>query len=349
MDNIPCAENRRAPSHRLKRAMRQMAQNLPGRVLAGIILLVLSPWILFALGLGARFERTSRVGKHGQEIANVSLVRNGIPAPGATWLPRLFQILRGELAWVGPNARAAGELDLRREPERRVVSVHPGLVSTWWVRHRTNIAFSGQLESDSEYVYERSLKTDVGILIRSVLVFAYGGTAKTTGSRAEFLGIPTDNLTMQEAIDVVLSPTGTGFARQVSFVNVDCVNKACRNRGYRDVLVNSTLRLADGIGLRIAGKMLGNEVRQNVNGTDMFPRLCARMEEEGQRLFLLGGRAGIANGVAAWVKDRYPALAVVGTRDGYFRPDEEQEIIQLINHSGASILLVALGAPSQRA
>jgi len=343
--SIACAENRNAPSHRFKRAARHAAQDLPGRVLAALILAAMAPLILLALLFGARIEKTPRMGRHGRQIWDITLARKGRPIPWASWLPRLFQILRGELAWVGPNARSAGELDLRHEPERRVVSVRPGLISTWWIRRRTNIAFSGQIEIDAEYINERSLKTDVGILVRSMLVFAYGGAAKETTSRTEFLGVPTDNITMQEAIDAVMAPSSS--ARQVSFVNVDCVNKACRDQAYREVLVTSDLRLADGIGLRIAGKILGNEVRQNVNGTDMFPRLCARLQDEKASLFLLGGRPGIADGVSRWVKERYPELRIAGIRNGFFQAGEEASIVEEINRSGATILLVAFGAPKQ--
>ena len=343
--NIACAENRNAPSHRFKRTLRHVSQELPGRVLAALILTAMGPLILLALLFGARIQKTPRIGRHGRKIWDVTLARNGRPIPWAASFPRLFQILRGELAWVGPNARPAGALDLRHEPERRVVSVRPGLISTWWIRRRTNIAFSGQIETDAEYINERSLKTDIGILIRSTLVFAYGGTAKQTANRTEFLGIPTDNLTMQEAIDAVMQPTLA--ARQVSFVNVDCVNKACRNQEYREALVTSDLRLADGIGLRIAGKILGNEVRQNVNGTDMFPRLCARLEDQKESLFLLGGKPGIADGVARWVKEGFPELTIAGIRHGFFEASEEGAIVEEINRSGATILLVAFGAPKQ--
>jgi N-acetylglucosaminyldiphosphoundecaprenol N-acetyl-beta-D-mannosaminyltransferase len=342
---IACAENRNAPSHRFKRVVRHVSQDLPGRVLAAAILAAMGPLILLALLFGARIEKTQRMGRHGREIWDVTLARNGRPIPWASWLPRLFQIMRGELAWVGPNARPAGELDLRREPERRVVSVRPGLISTWWIRRRTNIAFAGQIETDAEYINDRSLKSDIGILVRSMLVFAYGGAAKETANRTEFLGVPTDNITMEEAIEAVMQPTPA--ARQVSFVNVDCVNKACRDQEYRDVLLTSDLRLADGIGLRIAGKILGNEVRENVNGTDMFPRLCARLQDEKESLFLLGGRPGIADGVARWAKERYPELAIAGIRDGFFGAGEERSVVDEINRSGATILLVAFGAPKQ--
>ena len=43
----------------------------------------------------------------------------------------------------------------------------------------------------------------------------------------------------------------------------------------------------------------------------------------------------------------YPGLNIVGVRNGYFTDDEEEEIINEINASGADILFVCLGAPRQ--
>jgi lipopolysaccharide/colanic/teichoic acid biosynthesis glycosyltransferase len=47
------------------------------------------------------------------------------------------------------------------------------------------------------------------------------------------------------------------------------------------------------------------------------------------------------------MQQRYPGLEIAGTRDGFFTPEQEAEIIADINASGAAILLVGFGAPKQ--
>ena len=47
------------------------------------------------------------------------------------------------------------------------------------------------------------------------------------------------------------------------------------------------------------------------------------------------------------MKKAYPGLKIAGTRDGYFKRDDEEEIIRQINESGADFLCVALGSPKQ--
>ena len=105
--------------------------------------------------------------------------------------------------------------------------------------------------------------------------------------------------------------------------------------------------LADGIGIRVAGKLIRQEIRQNVNGTDLFPLLCGRLQGSELGMYLLGAKPGVAEAVRDWVRDRYPTVRVCGFRDGYFTPAEEPDVLREIRDSGAQILLVAFGAPKQ--
>ena len=130
-------------------------------------------------------------------------------------------------------------------------------------------------------------------------------------------------------------------------MNADCVNIACRNPEYLEALQQSDLVFADGIGLRLAGDVLGRPVRDNVNGTDLFPLLAAALEGSGKRIYLLGGRPGVAEGVARWLAKNYPGVELAGWRHGYFSAEEEAEVIEDIRRCGADLVLVAFGAPRQ--
>jgi exopolysaccharide biosynthesis WecB/TagA/CpsF family protein len=103
----------------------------------------------------------------------------------------------------------------------------------------------------------------------------------------------------------------------------------------------------DGIGVRLAAQMFGNGVEENINGTDLFPLLCQRLAGTSHGIFLLGAREGLAEKVAENMTERYPGITFAGCQHGYFTAENEDEVINQINASGASILLVALGAPQQ--
>jgi N-acetylglucosaminyldiphosphoundecaprenol N-acetyl-beta-D-mannosaminyltransferase len=163
----------------------------------------------------------------------------------------------------------------------------------------------------------------------------------------EVFGIPLDNVTMAEARDTILGWLNDASCRQVCFVNADCANIAYRDKEYLSVLQEADYCLADGIGLKLAGKIFRQEIRENVNGTDLFPLLCERLAATDRRVFLLGARPGVPEGVQEWIRNRFPLLDVCGVQHGYFGPQEEEGVIERIRDSGANLVLVAFGAPKQ--
>lgn len=160
-------------------------------------------------------------------------------------------------------------------------------------------------------------------------------------------GIRLLNLAMDEALVAIEAALAARQPTRISFVNADCVNIAAGDASYRDALAATDWVFIDGIGMRIAGRMLHQPVRDNVNGTDLFPHLCASLAQQGKRLFLYGARPGVAAAAAAWAQARCSGLQIAGTLHGY-QPDEA-EAVAAIRASGADVVLVALGAPAQEA
>lgn len=161
------------------------------------------------------------------------------------------------------------------------------------------------------------------------------------------LEIPINNMTMLEAVQEIVKHLYSDRPCRVFFVNADCVNLTYRDKEYLTLLQQAELCFADGIGMKIAGKLLGHPIKDNVNGTDLFPRLCEVLVGTGKKVFLLGARPGVAEKVRQWMQAHYPGINVVGCHHGYFTPDEEPGVITQITHSGADLLLVAMGAPLQ--
>ncbi len=134
---------------------------------------------------------------------------------------------------------------------------------------------------------------------------------------------------------------------RIAFLNAHCANVASTDWRYRSALASCDAILPDGIGIEIAARMVGKAFRDNLNGTDLFIPLCEELAEGEQSIFLLGGRPGIAEQVAANACEAVPTLKIAGFADGYFSPQDEDALIDQINASGAKVLFCALGVPSQ--
>lgn len=167
------------------------------------------------------------------------------------------------------------------------------------------------------------------------------------GSIVSLLGLRVHNLTKAEALDRIESLTKEERGHSVFFVNAHCVNLAFKDSGYRDVVNRADLVLPDGTGMRLAGCLLRQRIRDNVNGTDLFPLVCERLERLRAPIFLLGALPGLAERVADWMRRKYPAILVAGTYHGYFGPEEEPAVVARVAASGAIVLFVAMGVPLQ--
>ena len=174
-----------------------------------------------------------------------------------------------------------------------------------------------------------------------------GGRSNRTRDEFRLEGISVRNITMSEAVEAVLSIEENGKTRQIHFVNAHCVNIASRDREYLRILKEADIVFPDGIGVKLAGLLLGTEVKENVNGTDMFPLLCEALSGSGRSLFLFGGPPGGAEKVGAWIGRNYPGVRVSGFEHGTVPLEREDYLIRKINDSEADLLLIALGVPLQ--
>lgn len=83
-------------------------------------------------------------------------------------LPQLINVLRGEMAMVGPRPALAWELELYRPHHHERFEVKPGITGLWQVSGRSRLPMTEALDLDVEYVRRRSLALNLSILARTV-------------------------------------------------------------------------------------------------------------------------------------------------------------------------------------
>jgi beta-1,4-glucosyltransferase len=158
-------------------------------------------------------------------------------------------------------------------------------------------------------------------------------------------GYPILSTELDPFVDGLLASLAAGESRCVFFANTNFVMQCLALRpALRDPQVSI---VNDGIGMDLAALLVhGRKFASNLNGTDLLPYLCQRSGRP-LRLFLLGGKPGVAQ-AAAHTLERDYGQQVVGTCDGY----EEMRaagpaLLERINAVRADVLLVAFGNPLQ--
>ena len=89
-------------------------------------------------------------------------------------LPNLVNVLRGEMAIVGPRPTIPPQVERYTEHQRRRLEVKPGITGWAQVNGRVSLSWPERIELDIWYVDHRSLWLDLRILAKTFWLLASG-------------------------------------------------------------------------------------------------------------------------------------------------------------------------------
>ena len=89
-------------------------------------------------------------------------------------LPNLVNVLKGEMALVGPRPTVQEQVDRYTDRQRRRLEVKPGITGWAQINGRTSLPWPERIELDVWYVENRSLRLDLRILMRTARLLATG-------------------------------------------------------------------------------------------------------------------------------------------------------------------------------
>lgn len=161
------------------------------------------------------------------------------------------------------------------------------------------------------------------------------------------LGVNVDKITFDEALDAAERMVKEEGVSAIFTPNPEIIMCARDDDEMREILNSADLCTADGIGVVYGSKILGDPVPERVAGFDLTCALLERLSKTGEGVFLFGAKPGVAEEAAKKLAEKYPGIVISGTRNGYFKKDEEAGIVDEINKTDAKLLLVCLGAPKQ--
>ncbi len=93
-------------------------------------------------------------------------------------LPQLINVLRGDMTLVGPRPCLRWEAEMFPAKYSARFTVPPGLTGLWQVSGRSRVGTLDMLRLDVIYVQQRSFRTDLGILLRTIPALLRGGGAR---------------------------------------------------------------------------------------------------------------------------------------------------------------------------
>jgi N-acetylglucosaminyldiphosphoundecaprenol N-acetyl-beta-D-mannosaminyltransferase len=164
--------------------------------------------------------------------------------------------------------------------------------------------------------------------------------------RVELLGVPLDNLTLQESVDCIDQRIQANDFLQHVVVNVAKLVNARVDRELLDSIKSSDLINIDGMGVVYGAKLLGIDIKERVAGIDLFASLLDLSSKNAYRVFFLGATDEVLSKAIITIKAKYPNLIIAGSHHGYFW-DDEKSVVDSIKQSNAQLLFVAISSPKK--
>lgn len=166
--------------------------------------------------------------------------------------------------------------------------------------------------------------------------------------RVDLFDVPLDNVTLDEALDTVVTLARTSRSHLVVTFNVDHLVTLQSDADFVDAYRAATLRLVDGSPIVAVARLKGTPVKERVAGSDLMPALCERASREGLRAFVVGGLPETNQRGVERLRQRYPGLVVEGYSPPWgFEANEAHtnDVLAAIAASQAELVFMCTGAP----
>jgi len=159
------------------------------------------------------------------------------------------------------------------------------------------------------------------------------------------LGSRVDRLEKVEALALIRQFVIARRPSQIVTTNTLMLLAAETDADLRGIINSAPLSVPESSGLRWAGRLMGKPFPEIIPGIDLMLELCGRFD--GEPIYFLGSAPGVARAAADELLKRVPSLNIVGTHDGYFKPEDEADVLEHIRASAPTFLFVGLGMPAQ--
>lgn len=175
-------------------------------------------------------------------------------------------------------------------------------------------------------------------------------TPHKTSNSAIILGTRIDAVTWDETISKISDWSQRKESRYICICNVHSVVTASLDARFASTLQHADMATPDGAPVAWAMRRIGFRGQKRINGPDLMLKYCAHAEKNGEKIFLYGGKQNTLDILQVKLNKLFPDLIIAGHYSPPFRDltdEEDAQIVNKINASGAGTLWVSLGCPKQ--
>ncbi len=181
-----------------------------------------------------------------------------------------------------------------------------------------------------------------------LLVAGNGGSA---ADAEHIVNTYINNVTMSETVEAIEQMIAADKKSYVVAINVDVVMKIEDDPYLKKVVDDADMVLVDGKPLVWISKLHGKPLKAKISGSDLVPLLCEVAAEKGYKVFIIGGKDGIAAQAKEKLESKHPKIQIVGTYAppfGFEKNEKElNHINQMISDVKPDLLIACFGCPKQ--
>lgn len=181
------------------------------------------------------------------------------------------------------------------------------------------------------------------------------------------LGVPIDNLTLNEAVPSIFSAfqdyEADNIPRYISTVNIDfLVNSHHWNKTVpicpelMRVLRLSSIAVPDGMPIVWLSRLLGNSLKMRIPGVDLFSAICKECVNQNRSIFFLGGAEETIQKAVKIIQEENPGIKIAGIacpavfiegKNLASTHAQDLAVLEQIHAASPDFLILSLGNPKQ--
>ena len=165
--------------------------------------------------------------------------------------------------------------------------------------------------------------------------------------KIDLANIKLDIGTSNEVKDIFIEAFDKEHTLKIMFLNAYALTIAQKDVEFKNALDSAGLLINDGVGIEKLVTKMGYKVPENLNGTDLIPKLVEIAAKKDKKVFLLGAKEEMVSAAAEEINSKYQKQVVADYNNGFFDAIETDNIIERINSSDAEFIILGMGMPIQ--